>query len=300
MEVLIKQFEDVTDLCPAKLPSRIGFFGYSALDSDADVAARVNNLFEAAEEKLGRIDGVVLPELALTRRQFQALRQKLPDDRFLISGVGEQGTNEVVLSFPPLEKVVQKKHHPWKLDEAQIIQYGLGGVLPPSREWWEYGNFTDRCLSFVTLSDLVLAALVCEDLARPDPVANLIRTVGPNLVIALLMDGPQLKDRWAARYATVLADDPGCSVLALTSIGMSEISRPLAGPNRSRVIALWKDPFHPSMEIELPLGYDAIAISVSTRYRAEFTSDGRKKDAPVPFLSGVHCIRAKEQSGALK
>jgi hypothetical protein len=150
--------------------------------------------------------------------------------------------NEVWLSFPPLEKVVQKKHHPWRLDEAQVIQYGLGGVLNPSTGWWECADLTDRQLSFISMSpDIVLSVLVCEDLARPDPVANIVRAVGPNLLIALLMDGPQIKERWAARYATILADDPGCSVLSLTSIGMSNLSRPQSGPNRSRVVAMWKD-----------------------------------------------------------
>lgn len=144
-------------------------------------------------------------------------------------------------------------------------------------------------------SDLVLTGLICEDLARPDPVANLIRSVGPNLVIALLMDGPQTRERWAARYATVLADDPGCSVLSLTSKGMANISRPTAGPNRSGVVALWKDNFGPAREIDLPDGFDAVAISLSTRYEEEFSADGRGDDgyAAYPVLSGVHPIRRR-------
>lgn len=83
-------------------------------------------------------------------------------------------------------------------------------------------------------------------MARQDPAADLIRAVGPNLLIALLMDGPQLKDRWAARYASVLAEDPGSSVLTLTRLGMARRSRPFlrttgrrAEP--SQVIALWRD-----------------------------------------------------------
>ena len=49
------------------------------------------------------------------------------------------------------------------------------------------------------------------DLAQPDPVASIIRQVGPSLVIGLLLDGPQLAERWPARYASVFADDPGCA-----------------------------------------------------------------------------------------
>lgn len=143
-------------------------------------------------------------------------------------------------------------------------------------------------------ADLVLCVLICEDLARPDPVANLVRAVGPNLVIALLMDGPQTRERWAARYATVLADDPGCSVLSFTSLGMSQISRPTAGPSRSRVVAMWKDAFGTATEIEVPTGFDAIALSLSTRYCQEYTSDGRGDEgaAAYPVLSGVHPISA--------
>ncbi len=106
------------------------------------------------------------------------------------------------------------------------------------------------------------------------------------------MDGPQTKERWAARYATVLVDDPGCSVLCLTSLGMSRLSRPEAGPSRSRVVALWKDAFKGATEIELPDGCNAVAVSLSIRYREEFTADGRGDEnaAAFPILAGVHPI----------
>ena len=203
------------------------------------------------------------------------------------------------LSFPPLQEVAQKKHHPWRLDEPQVVQYGLGGVLAPSRKWWEYTDLADRNLDFVAMTeDLVMCALVCEDLARPDPVANMVRAVGPNLLIALLMDGPQTKERWAARYATVLADDPGCSVLSLTSLAMSQLSRPQAGPSRSGVVALWRDRIKGTTEIELPQGSDALAISLSTHYDEEFTADGRgdQGSAAVPTLSGVHPINGTRRN----
>jgi hypothetical protein len=284
------------------LGAEFGFFGYAPPEIEADPENIVVPLFKAAEKHLGRIDGVVLPETALTDRQFAAIRKVLPRDCFLVSGLraepGEPERNEVRLSFPPLRDIVQKKHHPWKLTESQVIQYGLGGVLTPYQDWWELGEFTDRSLCFVSMSeDLVLSVLVCEDLARPDPVANIVRTVGPNLLIALLMDGPQIRERWAARYATVFAEDPGCSVLALTSIGMSQLSRPQSGPDRSRVVAIWKDRFSGATEIELPRGCEAIAISLATRYSEEFTLDGRGDEgsAAFPVLSGVHPIAREPQ-----
>ena len=248
-EVLVNQFRKTAG-ATARLPKGFGFFTFTD-DSPEDLTERVQALHTEAKRRLGRIEGVVLPELSITDEQFRALRESLPQDCFLVAGVGDRetaghpGTNEVRLSFPPLPDVVQRKHHPWKLNESQVIQYGLGGVLSPYREWWEYIDCTDRCLNFISMSeDLVMCALVCEDLARPDPVANIVRAVGPNLVIALLMDGPQTKERWAARYATVLADDPGCSVLSLTSLGMAQLSRPRAETRRSRVVALWKDRFN--------------------------------------------------------
>jgi hypothetical protein len=70
---------------------------------------------------------------------------------------------------------------------------------------------------------------MCEDLAQSDNVAEVIRSVGPALVITPLLDGPQLASRWAARYASVFADDPGSAVLTLTSFGLAQRCRPLAG-----------------------------------------------------------------------
>lgn len=297
-EVLVKQFREVADSA-TRLPGKSGFFTYDFLEGDEDPIALVESLYREANRRLGGIDGVILPELAITDQQFRVLRDKLPQECFLLAGVGhsaigaQRGVNEVRLSFPTLDEVVQRKHHPWKLNEAQVIQYSLGGRLSPSRDWWEYADFTDRHLSFISISeDLVMCALICEDLARPDPVAEIVRTVGPNLVIALLMDGPQTKERWAARYASVLADDPGCSVLSLTSVGMAELSRPAAGPSRSRVVALWKDALKGATEIELPARCDAVAVSLSIRYREEFTADGRGDDVAFPILSGVHPITA--------
>ncbi len=300
-EVLVKQFRDVTDSVSIQLPVDFGFFTFD-IETGEKFTESVMALYAEATRKLGRVDGIVLPEMAISMEQFRALQAVLPQDCFIVSGVGnraageERGANEVRLSFPPLAELVQKKHHPWKLTESQVVQYGLGGVLSPTREWWEYAEFTDRSLTFIAISpDLVLAVLICEDLARPDPVANLVRSVGPNLVVALLMDGPQIKERWAARYATVLADDPGCSVLSLTSRGMAQMSRPSMGPNRSRVIAIWKDRFAAAQEIELSEGCDAIAISLSTRYEEEFTADGRGDGghAAYPVLSGIHSIQLK-------
>ena len=40
-----------------------------------------------------------------------------------------------------------------------------------------------------------LAALVCEDLAEIDDVVEVLRSVGPTMVVTPLLDGPQLSSR---------------------------------------------------------------------------------------------------------
>ena len=55
---------------------------------------------------------------------------------------------------------------------------------------------------------------------------------------------------------------------------------------------MWKDAFSAATEIEVPTGSEAIALSLSIRYREECTADGRSDDASAayPVLSGVHPI----------
>jgi hypothetical protein len=92
----------------------------------------------------------------------------------------------------------------------------------------------------VEVAELTLISLVCEDLAQHDDIAQLVRAVGPTVVLAFLLDGPQLTTRWSARYASVLADDPGSAVLTLSSYGMAQRSRPHRR-DASPIVALWRD-----------------------------------------------------------
>jgi hypothetical protein len=195
-------------------------------------------------------------------------------------------------------RVLQGKHHRWCLDRDQILQYGLGGRLPASKECWEMTDIRDRNVEFFTFDSwLTWAVLICEDLARQEPVAEVIRAVGPNMVVALLMDGPQLKERWPSRYASVLAEDPGCSVLTLTSLGMSRRTRAAhRGSDRSGVIALWRDFIYGTREIELEEGHDACVLSLVNRSKVEFTADGRGDDgqAHFPVFAGSYSFNSLE------
>jgi hypothetical protein len=289
------------------LPAEYGFFTFVHKKEEAEEVVKVvSRLYEAGVAKLGRIDGVILPEAAVSLDGHRGLSKwVLEKGAFLITGVGEsskpgieQGTNTVHIDIPGMETLIQKKHHRWKLDGSQIAQYGLGGRLHPEKKWWEHISVTDRQIVFVSMLPwLVMCPLICEDLARPDPIGDVIRAVGPNLIVALLMDGPQIKERWGARYATTLADDPGSSVLSITSLGMAGLSRALYGAaSRSRVIALWKDPQSgAATEIELPPDNDAVVLSLTVRYLEEWTADGRSDggNAGCPMLSGIHPVKQR-------
>lgn len=144
-----------------------------------------------------------------------------------------------------------------------------------SREWWEQIDVSQReCKFFVFRHGACLAPLVCEDLARIDPVQTAIRAVGPNLVVALLMDGPQLENRWSGRYATVLADDPGCSVLSFTSLGLIARQAHRDGGTDSR-IALWRQPYDRTKELVLPWGQHALLLRLSEEWSEHILPDGR-------------------------
>jgi hypothetical protein len=253
----------------------------------------------------------VLPELALSHDQFRALEElAIERGALLITGLRDEPSLEShgmpvnacaiqpfgltsVRDAGPRGKTlrramrrVQPKHHRWCLDRSQILQYDLGGRLPASFDCWERVFIGPREINFVTLASwLTICVLVCEDLARQDPVTEVIRAVGPNLVFALLMDGPQLTNRWPSRYASVLAEDPGSSVLSLASLGMSRRSRPAAAgvANRSATIALWRDAVFGEREISLADGHDACVLSLVCKSLEEFTIDGRGDSAHAHF-----------------
>lgn len=140
---------------------------------------------------------------------------------------------------------------------------------------------------------LTFAVLICEDLARQDPIAELVRCVGPNLVVALLMDGPQMPDRWSARYATVLAEDPRSSVLTLTSGGMVDLSNAQFGGTSPRSIALWRDAASPrARQIHLQEGAEGVILRLGHKMETEWTADGRSDRGTTGYivLNGVYQV----------
>jgi hypothetical protein len=282
--------------------STFGFFEY-----DPGVAVDLDLLEQVvrAAGRLGKhIDGVVLPESALHERDLEAVERILTEAgiNFLVTGLREDSlTGRFVRNTVHLgiftgsrwERFRQAKHHRWCLDAAQIRQYGLSRVLARSKIWWEAIDVPARTVQIIDLGGgMTLAPLVCEDLARLDETADLLRRIGPSLVIAVLLDGPQLTSRWACRYASVLADEPGSAVLTLTALGMASRSRP-PGARPSRVVAMWSDATTGRHELTLDPGARGVLVSATVSRKTVWTADGRRHDGNTPLieLTGVRQVR---------
>jgi hypothetical protein len=262
-------------------------------------------LVEQTVSKFGpaAIDGILFPECALTETLADELqnvlaRRPIAGLKFLITGTirsgttgsdtsdGQPGRNHAKTmvfasgNVPPEKRVLydkaHSKHHRWALDKEQIKRYGLTRVeAPDSLKIWEHIAVDDRKLPFLALrDDLCMTVLICEDLARADPAMSVIRSVGPNLVVALLMDGPQLGVRWPGRYATVLAEDPGSSVLSITSAGMVDRSN-LGERNPARAVGLWRHDRGPNTELYLPSGHHGLVLTVKAKEDEQYSLDHR-------------------------
>jgi hypothetical protein len=316
LDLSAKEFELVLDgggLLPIADPYR--YFAFRPQVRRRQFRTFLEAALEQAKKFVGRVHAVVLPELALTFQEYlDAEEIALRERALLIAGIACRKGKEpfqaeanacavqpagltlaglnVSKALLQDKRILQRKHHRWCLDRQQILQYGLGGMMPASKGCWELIEILRRELYFFTIRDwLTVSVLICEDLARQEPASEIVRAVGPNLVIALLMDGPQLRNRWPSHYAGVLADDPGSSVLTLTSLGMSRLSQPRPGEaDRSRTIALWRDALRGDQELELPPDDNAAVLSLVSESKEEFTADGRSDGGQTfyPVFGGFH------------
>lgn len=272
------------------------------------IIALVVQLLERASTVLGddNIHGIVLPEMALTKQEYEDLKLlAIQKQLLLIAGIrgtaNGYGVNQVGI-YLTITDFIQHKHHRWLLDASQISAYGLVSKLHPDRGWWEGIEIAQRELRCLAINEwLCLCALICEDLARQDPIATAVRAIGPSLLIALLMDGPQLARRWSSHYATVLADDPGTSVLTFTSFGMVKLShamRPSGKHKTSRTVALWKDRETGIVEIDLPQHDDGLILCLTNKCARELSADGRidERTENLLVLGGVHGISVSTYS----
>lgn len=281
-----------------------GFFTYQP--SEPLDLALVDALLAAAREEVDDVDAVVMPEACLDDEQIVALESLLAARQvpMLITGHrpaavadGQFAGNSVhtgVLCAGRWSHYRQHKHHRWYLDSEQIETYNIAGALHPAVRWWEAMEIPQRRVHLLDLGGgLTVCAVVCEDLARLDGVAQLLRSAAPTLVLTLLLDGPQLGFRWTSRYAGVLADDPGSSVLTLTALGMATRSTP-RGMAPSRVVALWKDPHRGMREIAVEPGAQGVLLTAVLDTTARYAADGRlpADDATDIYVAGVHQLRA--------
>jgi hypothetical protein len=296
-----------------------GFFEFAPREPlDFDL---VDRTLRAAREEVGNVDIVMLPESALEEGEIGELEALLDSHGVasLRTGVrgrlresGQRPGNWVHIGVNPrLDPsgplgaggsqdwfhLRQNKHHRWSLDESQILQYHLGGVLHPHIRWYEAIDTPRASVQFMeTGAGTLTANIVCEDLTQNDEVGEIIRSVGPTFMTAFLLDGPQLASRWGARYASVLADDPGAAVLTLTSYGMAVRSRP-HGHDPSAVVALWKQPDGGAREIPLEPGAHAVLLTVAGDVATRRSADGRRPadTGASIFEVAIHQIRATEK-----
>lgn len=303
-------FRPVTGPLQKLAGDRFGFFEFAPAERlDLDL---VDRMLIAARDEGEPVDIVVLPESAAEHGEIDDLEALLGRHGVtgLITGVRERPEQPGAFARNWVHigmcvggqwlHIAQAKHHRWSLDDGQICQYHLSGALHPHVRWWEAAEIPRRSVQFVELRDEVtLASLVCEDLAQTDDVAGVIRAVGPMIVVTPLLDGPQLGSRWAARYAGVLADDPGSAVLTLTSFGMAHRSRP-PGFGYSPVIALWKGPGQEAREIPLEPGAQGVLLSAHAARTAKRSYDGRRPlDNGSQFCDvTIHQIRASSTGSA--
>lgn len=265
-----------------------------------DISKFIETLIQQARRDGGAIHGVVMPELSLDKKSAEALARRLAARRYgvelLVTGIFDEERRQncaftsILVPAPgtargKIESWTQPKHHRWRLDRAQIEGYGMSHVLDAGKLWWEETQLGQREVHFrVFRPGASLAVLVCEDLARVDPAQGVLRAVGANLVIALLLDGPQLKDRWSTRAAMALADDPGSSVLTLTSLGTlrraeeCRARRTRAAAVEHHAIALWKEPMAEPVELSLPDDSQALLVSLAFDEEENLTLDGRSDD----------------------
>ncbi len=288
LRVSAEDFRPLTGSVDERAIEPYGFFEFHPAEP-FDVSL-VERLLVSASERVGEVDVVVLPESSVPHDRVADLEAVLARKgvSMLIAGIRDEPSAAHSLRSNWVHFGVagdgewshyrQDKHHRWSLDGSQIQQYHLEDVLDPRVRWWEAIEINPRSVQMIERDDgHTIAALVCEDLAQMDEVTELLRAVGPTMVVALLLDGPQLASRWSARYASVLADDPGSAVLTLTSYGMVANAW-LEGVPPSSVVALWKDRARGLREIRLDAGAQGILLGLQRYSTIRRTADGRLPD----------------------
>ena len=273
------------------------------LSQARDIPKFTRELVAAAKRRVdGPVHGVIFPEYSVNWSLFESLRSELADVgvEFLIAGSCQDGSGDpedqnikseenqgnfvLVAQLAKSEDKSAKsvttsraKHHRWGIYDGQPEAYGLTSrFTTPNIVYWEKIGLPRREIDLhVFRNTSVFATMICEDLARSDPCHQVLRSIGPNIVFVLLMDGPQLPTRWPARYASTLADDPGSAVLTFTSLGLVDRTNATAAFPASRAIAMWKDDTGRTREVVCPSHSQGVVISLKSLQATDRTLDGR-------------------------
>lgn len=288
-----RDFFSVDENPPLEMESNhFGFFAYNNKENIS--ADMVLYAIKEAEKEVSFPDLVVIPECAIAKDKSNLLAQELIEHftanniqpplfiygAYDHSQVGKYGKNYLEFLYQDdfdnsIARVEQPKHHRWALDRNQIISYRLGTKLTPQKKWWENCEINSRKIISYFDDNTHICPLICEDLARQDPIAPVVRSLGPSLVVALLLDGPQIKGRWPEKYAAVLSEDPGSSVLSVSPYGMTQRSTGSGHPPSSSV-ALWSDG-DTSINLDLTENKVGISLALEKRPVEQWAADGRKQ-----------------------
>jgi hypothetical protein len=315
-EICSKDFKQVHNSNINSHKRDTGFFVYDPAEKNehSSLDSQLREAILLAKKETGKVDLVILPECALCKEDFDVFIEVLQHEKIpaYITGKRERRINnefyENIVAFNmglydkngnyffnPSNEIQQGKHHRWKLDHGQIVKYNLGDELSVNKSWWEAINIRRRVVNFINIGEeITLCTFICEDLARQDPIADLIRTVGPSLVVTILMDGPQTRERWSAKYASVLSEDPGCAIIALTSYGMVKRSQSSHGKT-SHSIALVNDCNGNAKEIEMHENEKGVLISLCLCPGNESLADGRCETGYTNNLivGAIHHLKSK-------
>jgi len=291
---------------------------WSDAESRQSLVEFIDALIGKAQDEGAEVHGLIFPEYAFDWKTYDEIVRELASERphleFVVAGVssdctGRQGNLVVSSIFRRVgsgadseihvETHSRRKHHRWRLTRSQLSAYGLSRELSKDVIWWEYLEVEQRVLHVdVFRNGSTFTSVICEDIARVDPGMTMLRALGPNLVFALLMDGPQIPYRWPGAYAASLADDPGSSVLTLTSFGL--VARSIAylaesepETKPSRAVALWKNyPNAPEKDeksgaaipMELDPGSYALLLRLKAETALEATLDERQNSDAIAWI----------------
>ncbi|MBU2981989.1 hypothetical protein KO498_09200 [Lentibacter algarum] len=266
---------------------------------EEDIVDLSLRLMMSAKQDVETVNVVMFPECSLDFDTFGRvcweLKKLEPALEFVIAGSsdncdpetdgpGNYAMTAVWHDFGEGPRAVissRKKHHRWMLSANQLETYALTSTLDPRANWWETHNIGQCELHFHPFrKSSLFSAMICEDLARSEPCHEVLRSVAPNLVFVLLMDGPQIAERWSARYASTLSDDPGSSVLTLTCFGLVERSNQTQMFKRQEAVAYFSSPFGQT-PIYLPYKDGARGVLITLTSMMELgqqTIDGRVSD----------------------